>query len=147
MPIGRVRRSEGLLVGRLPAIFAQMQHKATRSRKTLVERNEVVAWHPPAAVQALAIERRLRRGEILFRSGDRAVGLYAVEEGSIRLSRLDADGHEIVLHSAGPGDLVAEASLFSSHSATFLRRLATRLSSGRRCSCKARPEAFAAAWP
>src|SRR5438552_2394948 len=92
-----------------------MQHKATRSRKTLVERNEAVAWHPPAAVQALAIERRLRRGEILFRSGDRAVGLYAVEEGSIRLSRLDADGHEIVLHSAGPGDLVAEASLFSSH--------------------------------
>jgi CRP-like cAMP-binding protein len=32
-----------------------------------------------------------------------AIGLYAVEEGNIRLSRVDADGREVTLHSAGPG--------------------------------------------
>jgi CRP/FNR family transcriptional regulator, dissimilatory nitrate respiration regulator len=31
----------------------------------------------------------------------------------IRLARVDADGREATLHSAGPGELIAEASLFS----------------------------------
>ena len=67
----------------------------------------------PASVRTLSVERRLGRGEVLFRKDDAAIGLYAVEEGHIRLSRVDADGREVILHSAGPGDLVAEASLFS----------------------------------
>ena len=67
----------------------------------------------PASVRTLAVERRLRRGEVLFRKDDTAIGLYAVEEGHIRLCRVDANGREIILHTAGPGDLVAEASLFS----------------------------------
>jgi CRP-like cAMP-binding protein len=67
----------------------------------------------PANVRALSVERHLGRGEVLFRKDDAAIGLYAVEAGSIRLSRTDADGREITLHAAGPGDLFAEASLFS----------------------------------
>ncbi|MBZ0228179.1 MAG: Crp/Fnr family transcriptional regulator [Bauldia sp.] len=64
-------------------------------------------------MRRFSVERRLGRGEVLFRRDDAAIGLYAVEEGKIRLSRIDADGREVILHSAGPGDLVAEASLFS----------------------------------
>ena len=67
----------------------------------------------PASVRALSVERRLRRGEVLFRKDDTAIGLYAVEGGHIRLSRVDSNGREIVQHTAGPGDVVAEASLFS----------------------------------
>ena len=67
----------------------------------------------PPSVRALSVERRLERGEVLFRKDDAAIGLYAVEAGHIRLSRIDVDGREIILHAAGPGDLVAEASLFS----------------------------------
>ena len=67
----------------------------------------------PASVRTLSVERRLGRGEVLFRKDDAAIGLYAVEEGNIRLSRIDVHGREVILHSAGPGDLVAEASLFS----------------------------------
>lgn len=67
----------------------------------------------PASVRTLSVERRLGRGEVLFRKDDTAVGLYAVEEGHVRLSRVDATGREVTLHTAGPGDLVAEASLFS----------------------------------
>lgn len=67
----------------------------------------------PASVRTLSVERRLQRGEVLFRKDDTAIGLYAVEEGHVRLCRVDANGREITLHTAGPGDLVAEASLFS----------------------------------
>jgi len=67
----------------------------------------------PASVRTLSVERRLERGEVLFRKDDTAIGLYAVEVGHISLCRVDANGRETILHTAGPGDLVAEASLFS----------------------------------
>jgi CRP-like cAMP-binding protein len=58
-------------------------------------------------------ERSLRRGEFLFRKGDPTVGIYEIEQGQVRLSRVDQSGREVVMHVAGEGDLVAEASLFS----------------------------------
>lgn len=58
-------------------------------------------------------QRTLARGEILFRQNDAAVGLYEVEEGQVRLVRVDQTGREAVLHIAGPGDLIAEASPFA----------------------------------
>jgi CRP-like cAMP-binding protein len=67
----------------------------------------------PRSVEKLGRERILGRGEVLFRKDDAAVGIYEVEEGQVRLSRLDQTGREIVLYVAGPGDLLAEASLFS----------------------------------
>jgi CRP-like cAMP-binding protein len=76
------------------------------------DRNDV--WLP-ATVRAAATERRLKSGEALFRLGDKSVGVSKVVAGRVRLARVDRAGHEIVLHVAGPGDLIAEASLFSPH--------------------------------
>jgi CRP-like cAMP-binding protein len=67
----------------------------------------------PAAVRAGAIERRLRAGQTLFRSGGETVGLYEVVEGKVRLVRFDRNGREAVLQLASAGDILAEASLFS----------------------------------
>ena len=67
----------------------------------------------PPALRELGRERSLARGEALFRQDDPSVGIYEVTLGQVRLSRLDPEGRDIVLHTAGPGDLVAEASLFS----------------------------------
>jgi len=67
----------------------------------------------PAPVRAAAIERKLEAGEALFRLGDKAAGPCEIVSGRVRLARVDAGGHETVLHVAGPGDTVAEASLFS----------------------------------
>lgn len=53
------------------------------------------------------------RGEVLFRKDDPTAGLYHVEQGQVRLSRVDRTGREVVLHVAGPGGLIAEASLFA----------------------------------
>jgi CRP-like cAMP-binding protein len=67
----------------------------------------------PAAVRAAAIDRELKAGEALFRLGDKTAGLCEVLAGRVRLARVDRAGHEIVLHVAGPGETLAEASLFS----------------------------------
>lgn len=67
----------------------------------------------PQNLEKLGRERSLARGEILFRKDDATVGIYEIEEGQVRLSRIDQTGREIILHVAGAGDLIAEASLFS----------------------------------
>ena len=67
----------------------------------------------PAAVCAAAVDRKLKAGEALFRLGDKTAGLCEVISGRVRLARVDRSGHEIVLHVAGPGETIAEASLFS----------------------------------
>jgi CRP/FNR family transcriptional regulator, dissimilatory nitrate respiration regulator len=67
----------------------------------------------PAAVRAAAGELKLKAGEPLFRRGSKSVGLYEVISGCVRLVRIDRSGHEVVLHIAGAGEMLAEASLFS----------------------------------
>lgn len=67
----------------------------------------------PAALQAKATERKLKAGEALFRLGDKPVNFYEVMAGRVRLSRVDRSGREVILYVAGPGETLAEASLYS----------------------------------
>ena len=67
----------------------------------------------PAKVRAAAPDQKLKPNETLFRLGDKAVGIYEVIAGRVRLSRVDSSGREIVLHVAGPGETLAEPSLYS----------------------------------
>lgn len=57
-------------------------------------------------------DRRLARGEALFRAGDPALGLVLVRAGALELVRVSPEGRRLVLHRAGPGSSFAEASLF-----------------------------------
>jgi CRP-like cAMP-binding protein len=68
----------------------------------------------PTGVRAAAKVRKLKAGEVLFRLGDKTIGLCEVITGRVRLARVDRAGRETVLHVAGPGETLAEASLFSS---------------------------------
>ncbi len=67
----------------------------------------------PATVRAAAIDRKLKSGEALFRLGDRTTGLCEIIAGRVRMCRVDRAGHEVILYVAGPGETLAEASLFS----------------------------------
>ena len=67
-----------------------------------------------STIYASAVERALKAGQTLFRTGARTVGLYQIVKGKVRLARVDRSGREAVLQVAGPGDTFAEASLFSS---------------------------------
>ena len=69
----------------------------------------------PAAARSAAVERKLKAGDALFRLGDKTAGLCEVVAGRVKLVRVDRSGREIVLHVAGPGETIAEASLFSAN--------------------------------
>jgi CRP/FNR family transcriptional regulator, dissimilatory nitrate respiration regulator len=69
-------------------------------------------WLSPR-VRATGTERSLDAGETLFRSGQRATGLYEILNGRVKLVRVDKSGRETVLYNAGAGSTLAEASLFS----------------------------------
>jgi CRP-like cAMP-binding protein len=58
-------------------------------------------------------ERVLKPGQTLFRAGQRTIGAYQVASGRVRLARVDRSGRETVLYTAGSGEMIAEASLFS----------------------------------
>lgn len=59
-------------------------------------------------------ERQLAAGTFLFHQGDDVDALFLVLAGEIRLVRHQADGSSITLQRAGAGQLLAEASLYSS---------------------------------
>jgi len=67
----------------------------------------------PAKIQNSGIERRLIAGQMLFDQGDAAVGVYEVVSGKVRQARVDPEGRDVVVGIAGPGEMIAEASLFS----------------------------------
>jgi CRP-like cAMP-binding protein len=56
----------------------------------------------------------VQSGHYLFHTGDEVMALYVVRSGDIHLIRHRTDGGAaLVLQRAGPGSIVAEASLFS----------------------------------
>ncbi len=67
----------------------------------------------PAPLRDSAPVRELAGGETLFRQGDAASAIYALETGRVRLIRHTIDDHRVALHTARPGELFAEAALFS----------------------------------
>lgn len=60
-----------------------------------------------------AAARRLRRGEVLFRLGERAEHVFRVRTGAVRLERVAADGSPVAIGVARPSDTVGEAALFA----------------------------------
>lgn len=58
------------------------------------------------------VPRHLRRGQILFREGEPANALYAVELGRIKLIQLAADGQRVIMRFLAPGDAFAAVALF-----------------------------------
>ena len=59
-------------------------------------------------LHAAATERRHRRGAVLFREGESTQSVVVVLDGSLKLTKLAADGREIILDLRGPGDVLGE---------------------------------------
>jgi CRP/FNR family cyclic AMP-dependent transcriptional regulator len=55
----------------------------------------------------------LKRGDVLFRHGDRGDRLYLVSEGMLKLSRPTRGGREVLLDVFGPGDMLGELAAFA----------------------------------
>ncbi len=67
----------------------------------------------PAALRAQSRVRKLAAGQALFRQGDETFGIFEVEQGRLQMIRHTLKGEPAVLHTAGPGELFAEAALFA----------------------------------
>jgi CRP-like cAMP-binding protein len=59
--------------------------------------------------------RRLDAGSALFRQGDATIGIFRLVSGRISLVRVTPGGAEVPMHTVRPGELFAEASIFSAH--------------------------------
>lgn len=57
--------------------------------------------------------KTLASGQALFRQGARTSGIFRLSTGSIRMQRCTSGGTVVTMHTARPGELFAEASLFS----------------------------------
>lgn len=73
----------------------------------LLRRSPLFAGMTPAALAEVAAAARMRRfesGETLFSEGDKPDTFFVVSEGSVKLTQVDAAGHQVVLRVTGPGD-------------------------------------------
>jgi CRP-like cAMP-binding protein len=59
------------------------------------------------------LSRRLAAGTVLFRQGDRTVGIFRLASGRLSLQRVTPNGARVAMHTVRPGELFAEASIFS----------------------------------
>jgi CRP/FNR family transcriptional regulator, dissimilatory nitrate respiration regulator len=59
--------------------------------------------------------RQVAAHALLFRQGDPTFGVFRLASGRIRLVRVTPDGEQVPMHTVRPGELFAEASLFSAH--------------------------------
>ncbi|HTX52829.1 MAG TPA: Crp/Fnr family transcriptional regulator [Candidatus Baltobacteraceae bacterium] len=75
------------------SFFSQVE---AASRKTLV---------------GMAVAREFAKGEIIFRDGDPAPGVFVVESGLVRVYKLAPSGKEHVLHLAAPRMTFAEVAV------------------------------------
>jgi len=67
-----------------------------------------------ARIAGVAPRRQLvAAGAALFRQGDPTFGFFRLVSGAIRMLRVTPAGEQVAMHSVRPGELFAEASLFS----------------------------------
>jgi CRP/FNR family transcriptional regulator, dissimilatory nitrate respiration regulator len=58
-------------------------------------------------------ERQIAAGRVLFRANDPVLSLFLVARGGLQLVRTLPNGFQLILQRAGPGVILAEASLFA----------------------------------
>lgn len=69
--------------------------------------------HHLEAVLAIAVEKPLEKGALVFAEGDPGEGFYIVVEGQIKIYKLSLEGKEHIFHIFGPGEPFGEVPVFS----------------------------------
>ena len=62
-------------------------------------------------ILGFAVERRVRRGQVIFQKGDNGSSMMAVLRGRVRISAVSAEGKEITLNTINPGEVFGELAL------------------------------------
>jgi CRP-like cAMP-binding protein len=72
---------------------------------------EALAAEDLAEVAEVAVPRRFRSGEIVFREGDSSDTCYVIRSGHARAVREHSDGRSITIAHFGPGDIFGELAM------------------------------------
>jgi uncharacterized membrane protein len=67
-----------------------------------------------AGIRAIMDEMKFKPGQVIIREGETGNLFYVVTEGQAEIIVRDADGADIILHVAGPGDFFGELSMLTS---------------------------------
>jgi len=67
------------------------------------------------AIMAIAVEKTINAGELIFSDGDPGNGFYITADGLIKIYKVSAEGKEQILHLFGPGEPFGEVPVFSGH--------------------------------
>lgn len=65
-----------------------------------------------AEIRSMAGERKTGAGAAFFREGDPASAFFVLEEGSVKLTQLTPEGHQVVLRLLGRGDAFGGVAAF-----------------------------------
>ncbi|HSO12170.1 MAG TPA: DUF1003 domain-containing protein [Anaerolineales bacterium] len=66
-----------------------------------------------AGIRAIMDEMKFKPGQVIIREGETGNLFYVVTEGQAEIIVRDADGADIILHVAGPGDFFGELSMLT----------------------------------
>lgn len=72
-----------------------------------------ISDHELNAIADIMIERRYKRGSILFMEGEQGEAVHFVIDGKVKIYKTSEDGREHILHIAVSGDIFAEVILFN----------------------------------
>ncbi|MCJ7830470.1 MAG: Crp/Fnr family transcriptional regulator [Desulfobacterales bacterium] len=64
-------------------------------------------------VGRIAVERRYRKGDVIFSEGDPGSGFFIVAVGKVKIYKVSPDGKEHILHIFGPGEPFGEVPVFT----------------------------------
>jgi len=66
-----------------------------------------------AGIRAIMQEMKFKAGQVIIREGETGDLFYVITEGRAEIIIRDADGAELLLHEAGPGDFFGELSMLT----------------------------------
>jgi CRP/FNR family cyclic AMP-dependent transcriptional regulator len=67
-----------------------------------------------SGIRAIMDEIKFKPGQVIIREGETGDLFYVITEGRVEIIIRDADGSDVVLHEAGPGDFFGELSMLTS---------------------------------
>ena len=65
------------------------------------------------AIQAIAVKKQYKKGEIIFSEGDEGKGFYVIAEGRVKIFKVSTEGKEQILHIFGSGQPFGEVPVFT----------------------------------
>ena len=80
-----------------------------------------------AGIRAIMEETKFKPGQVIIREGETGDLFYVILEGQAEIIIRDADGADVVLHKAGPGDFFGELSMLTNEPRSARVRAAENL--------------------